>query len=466
MICAALELSFRGGSKYVVEAFHINGPTMIPLLLRLLDRCEQSKMQYADDIILSISKVFHYISRISDLRVSMTRQQGMLDCMSRVACTPLNVACRNVRVRTIVNLANCHDNKVLLFAHKGLLNSLLKIAQLDLCDDTREYAAMALMDLASATPNQAPLASNGEVLRTLTRMVVAEENTAIRECAITTLQNLAFPKSNRKWLVEFQNGVVLDALLSVLLNYKSIKGRRRAGGALTNLAYNATAESMGQHPDLLSTLATVAAKDESKDVQSRACLALTKIATCIDSKSNCYRGVLTALVVASKSTATDNSISAVLRCKARESENRESLARHPGLLEALADMCCDLGATTKTLDNATRTIMHLANENVNRKIMCNTKMLNALIRGSSFALGGDQLDPIVSEIQDSAIRAIARLATESSNRAVMAKHGGLLTAVTKAIERELKLEDECLKRGEQSQPFLGKPLLMSLLMAM
>ena len=458
MICSALEMVFRGGTKYVKEAYHVNVSLMLPPMLRLLDRSEQSKVRYADEVILNITKVFHYLSRIPELRVSLARQPGLLDSLQRVATSPLNVPSRNARVRVMANLANCDENKVLMYAHRGLLTSLLKIAQLDLVDGTREYATIALMDLASAPANQIPLAKNGQVLRVLAAMVVSEKVASIRESAATTLQNLAYPKVNRLRLVEFEGGLVTEALLSVLKKDSNGKARRRAGGALTNMAYEETAAQLAKHPGLLSTLAQVAIQEDTdEDVQSRACLALTKIASSVGIQSESYREVLDALVVASD-TRVESNISAVFRIWAREAACRSSMAQHPRLLDKLADMC--LKERWKDRENATRAIMHLANENGNRKIMCNKRILEGLVNCASCNVP-PQLAPhpdhdpkqMLKEIQDSAIRAIARLATEPANRPFMAKHKDLLVTIAKATERESKLEtkgadDELLNRSE------------------
>jgi len=493
MVCAAIEMVFRGGSKYVKEAFRVYAPIMMPPLLRLMDKCEQSKVKHADEIILNITKTFHYVSKIPEVRVSLARQTGLLDWLERVASTPLNVPSRNIRVRIMANLANCEDNKVLMYAHKGLLTSMLKIAQFDLVDVTREYATSALMDLASAPANQVPLARNGHVLRVLTTMVVNEKISMIRESTTTTLQNLAFPKSNRKRLVHFEEGIVIEALLYVVSKDSNEKARRRAAGALTNLAYDGTAEAMAGRPGLLKTLANVAIAGGNQTVQSRACLALTKIASNIRKSSRNYKDVIDALVIAADTTV-ENNISAVFRLRAREPECRESMARHEGVLEKLSDMCTRPNSSLKDRDNATRALMHLANATTNHKIMCNDKVLAALVQGTVLGsppvdgddeLGRSPLDspphaaPIstldvsgddqhfLTEIQDSAIRAIARLATEVSNRQVMAKHKGLITAIAKATERESKLQVQGVESDKnQQQNFLGKPLLLSLLVAL
>jgi len=456
MICAAIEMVFRGSPKYVHVAFDKVGSVMIPLLLRLLERCEGGNMKHADVSILNITKTLLYLSRITELRVCMARQQGMLDAMRRVATSILNPDCRIARTRIIANLANCEENKVLIYEHEGLLDSILRIGHLDLSETAREYASYALMDLASAPANQVPLARNEKLLGTLVKMVLMEKVAATRESAVTALQNLAFTKENRSILVDFKGGIVLEALRKALNSDKNDKARRRAAGALTNLACLETAGRMGSHKGLLDTLAIVATKDESDDVQMRSSLALTKIASNVTIRMECYASLLDALVVASLSKCA-NSVSAVMRVKARDAENRESMARHPGILDTLADICVSPGSSLKDKDNAMRAIMHLTNENSNRKVMCNKTILEALVVGASSD------EPEMDEIRDSAIRAIERLATEFSNRPYMARHHGLLVAVAKATEREAKLEES---GAGVEQSFLAKPLLMSLLVAM
>ena len=456
MICAAIEMVFRGSAKYVHVAFDKVGSTMTPLLLRILDRCESGNMRHADVSILNITKALLYASRIPELRVCLARQQGVLDAMRRVATSILNPDCRIARVRIVANLANCPANKILMLEHDGLLNGLLRICHLDLSETAREYASTTLMDLASEPANQVPMAMNEKLLGSLVKMVLVEKISTTRESAITALQNLAFTKENRKLLVNFKSGIVLEALRKALNSDKNDKARRRAAGALTNLACEETSEIMGSHKGLLESLAIVSTKDENVDVQMRSSLALTKIASHVSNRMACYEALLDTLVVSSLSIAS-NSVSAVIRVKAREAENRASMARHSGILDTLADICVSPGAKLKDKDNAMRAIMHLTNENANRKLMCNKSVLDALVKGAA-AVGKDG-----QEMRESAMKAMERLATDTSNRPYMARHEGLLVAVAQATEREAKLEESGIK---VDHALLAKPLLMSLLVAM
>jgi hypothetical protein len=89
--------------------------------------------------------------------------------------------------------------------------------------------------------------------------------------------------------------------------------------------------------------------------------------------------------------------------------------------------------------------------------LCFKTVLDALVLGAE--MDGKEF----AEMRDSAIVAIERLATEISNRKQIARTPGLITAVAKATERELKTE---LSGEGNGQAFLAKPLLMSLLVAL
>jgi hypothetical protein len=549
MIATALEMVFRGQSAYVHSAYDKCGgnaqyeeamfgpsPTgVLPLLLKLLDRAEglhnnyRMKQHNAEVTLVNATKVLLYLSRVPELRIHLARQPVLLDALSRVANKDMynigtpdsnvnstSAEARVVRVRIITNLVNQEENKSSLLAHRlskrkdqnnitgsaegGVLDALLRVAHMDPNDRAREYAGVALMDLASAPSNQIPMTKNEQLLGTLVKMILLEKNTGTRESAITALQNLAFTKENRIRLVSFKRGVILEALIRALSNTGkdfNEKSRRRSAGALTNLACDESAGLMGRHKGLLQTLAIVSTKDESPEVQTRAAMALTKLAASItvrmdasknhesDSQeqrqgednadggmpgiaSSVHSTLLDALVAASLSPVS-NSVSAVLRVKARDPENRYLMAKHPGILDTLADMCLydndgriirggnnknsnmdgDDGKNMYTIDvikdrdNATRALMHLTNESKNRAMMCTPTVLNALVRGASVTdeeIRKEAQQKQLQDVRDSAIRAIERLATEFSNRHTMAHHDGLIVAIAHATEREAKLE--------------------------
>jgi hypothetical protein len=454
MICAALEMVFRGSAKSVQNAYDKLNNTLLPKLVRLLETLENGQHKHADITILNISKIILYLSRCADLRVPLCRTQGLLEALLSPNHSTPDV--RVTRLRVLGNFAHSDENKIILYEHPGVLEFLLRVAHTDGLEVARQNAGAALMDLASAPSNQLSMASNDRILGTLVKMILTEQAAQTREYVITALQNLAFCKVNRLRLVEFKSGIVLEALKKAVSSDPDAKSRRRAAGALTNLACEETALAMGNHKGLLDALAICSTTDETSEVQTRASLALTKIATHVTLSMPCHDAVLDALVVASLSKS-DNSVSAVLRVKARDPEYREKLARHPGILDTLADICVSESASSKDRDNAIRALMHLVNEDANRKIMCNKSVMQALVTGAAWE------DDNLEEARDSAIIAIERLATEFTNRSYMARHPRLLVVVAQAVEREAVWDEE----GRESEHgYLAKPLLMSLLVAM
>jgi hypothetical protein len=322
------------------------------------------------------------------------------------------------------------------------------------------------MDLASHPANQVEMAKIDKVLGTFVKLACVEAKVETREYAVSGLQNLAFEKQNRKQLVAYGSGVVIEALKKTTMMDANDKTRRRSAGALTNLACDETADLMGRHPGLLKTLAHVSVSDENEEVQQRATLALTKLSNSITIKMPCWSTLLDALITASKCNVADGIVTAMFRVKTRAEENRTSMANHPGLLEALSRVVLetqDTGAPAayKDCENATKAISHLANDPLNHKIICNKHILAALVRGASLSV------PAGAATRDAAILAMERMAMDQSNRPMMARYPGMLVSIAKATEREMNEEvNGPPKSSASGQPRLAKPLLMSLLVAM
>jgi hypothetical protein len=465
MICSALEMVFRASTRTVQQSYSkCESSGLLTNLLHLMDRCEKGEVKHAHISILNITRILLYLSKCPDLRYPLCRNQELLDCFTRVAATnnndnqnQLTNECRALRMRILANLAAGEKNRVLLFEHVGLLHNVLRVANLDSSDLARQHAVTVLQELAACTFLHVSMASNDQLLGTLVKLALKEKSMQTRESATTALQALAHTRENRVRLVEFKDNVVLEALRVAISTDAHDKVRKRAAGALTNLAGEDTAEVMGNHKGLLGALAIVATKDTSVDVQTRASMALTKIGNKITaSMGPCFETLLDSLVVASLST-TSNNVSAAFRVMSRLPENRERMARHSGVLDTLADICVSPGADISDRDNALRTLMHLVNDSRNRLVMCNKTILDALVIGSNFE------EPKLMEARESAMITLERLATEPANRPRMARHVGLLVAVSRAVEREAKWEDAKI---ESEHGYLAKPLLMSLLLAM
>lgn len=489
--CGALEMVYRAEREAVVISYQDVGAALVPLLLRLLERFERGHHSrkavspVAEATVSNISRILLHMTRISELRVPLAGHPGMLAALERTASSPLGPENRILRMRLLANLANSEGNKVAIFERAGLMEATMKVATLDKAEGAREYASAVLMDLSSCPANQVAMAGTDRVLSTLVKLAVVEDRTETREYAVSGLQNLAFEKRNRTRLVSYGGGVVIEALKKCTESDVNDKTRRRAAGAITNLACDETAETMANHPGLLRTLSQASLLDDNRDVQQRATLALTKLANSINVRMSCWGELLDALMAASRCDAADGIVSAMFRVKTRAEENRTSMANHPRLLETLAQLCVrakdpsdgpgdggrddDVGvdgvaerrAAYKDCENATKAIAHLANDPHNHRVICNKHVLAALVHGASLA------GPAGTVTRDAAILAMERMAMEHSNRPMMARYPGMLVSVARATEREMNEELNGMPASSiTGQPRLAKPLLMSLLVAM
>lgn len=456
MICSALEMVFRASSEALKNSYFSLSESLVPVLLRLLEKCENGNLRNADVSITNISKVFLYFSRVEHVRESFARSHGLLPSLTRVSTSILNDECRVLRLRIMANLANEERNKFLLVEHKGLLDAVLRIANLDLSEKARQYAAATLMDLTVDALSRLYMAKNDKVLAVLVKLsLFDDENPETREHGITALQNMAYSKENRMRMITFGSGMVLEALRKNIISNPFTKSRRRAAGTLTNLACVKTAEILGCHGQLLHTLAIVSKKDGKEEVRTRAALALTKIGYHITIDMKCNTALLDALAVAASVSCNASSVLILLRAKAKSPENRQAYASHKGVLTTLCRLSSSESSNPKDRENAVRAIMHLTNCDFNKKLLASQKhVLEALVHCASSS---------EEPARDSAIIALQRLATEIPNRRVMAHHDGLLVCVADATERECKEERKGIKATRER---LAKPLLMSLLLSM
>lgn len=470
-ICSALEMVYRAERQAVIISYQDVGAALVPLLIRLLDRYEVGQKVLAEATIEHISKILLHMTRISELRVPLASHQGLFSVLERVATLSLSVENRVLRMRLLANLANSDGNKEAIFERSSLLESTMKVATLDKSESAREYASAVLMDLASHPANQIEMAKIDKVLGTFVKLAIVEDKVETREYAVSGLQNLAFEKQNRKQLVTYGSGVVIEALKKTTSMDANDKTRRRSAGALTNLACDETAEQMGKHTGLLKTLAHVSVTDKNADVQQRATLALTKLSNSITVKMSCWSNLLDALITASHCTVADGIVTAMFRVKTRAEENRTSMANYPRLLETLSRIVLEAqeaddingtpAAVYKDCENATKAIAHLANDPLNHKVICNKHVLAALVHGASLS------SPSGAVTRDAAILAMERMAMDHSNRPMMARYPGMLVSIAKATEREMNEELNGVPKSSASgQPRLAKPLLMSLLVAM
>ena len=551
MLVAALEMVSRASSPSLQVALEAWPSHSLPRLVQLLETHESkivsnsrgnvyNSIPHGDITSLNLLKIFVSLAKVPQVRPLLLETPGMWGILQRLVPEKNPPSHRNANAANNNSSSKHHKMLRLKLLHQlsqssqNQLPILQKLTPqiLHICHDGndaagRQYAASILMELASSSADTGDsnattasaatspddksgnnkttaatksrtanelMAHNDQILGTLVKLCLTDPQATTRESVLTALQNLAFGHGNRLHLATYKKGIVLQALCKALTTDVSPKARRRAAGALTNLACDGTAQVLGNHHGLLDALAVASTTsttsmaassttNNSKDavvdeVQTRASLALTKIAGSISITMECFPAVLDALVVASLSPSAGN-VAAILRLKARLPENRSFLARHHGILDTLADLCYG-----PHKHHAVRALMHMANDNSNHEILGlqNPAVLDALVHAAAGKVAKalrHPLSPTSTEVhpdddaRDCAIVALERLAVSAHLRPHLAVHPRLLTVVAQAVEREAQLQHEYDhdddRHGaskQQQQHFLAKPLLLSLLVAM
>jgi len=353
-----------------------------------------------------ILKILRYFSRVLSAMEPLAQQVGLVDSLLyQMVKRPHSLydeddnAARVDAIAVIVNLACAEENKIMLVYHPGLLDVVVNIANFDPLDEAREHAAIVIMNLAYAEENKVHMVNQDHLLDTLIHLLF-DVSPFTRRYASAALFTLACTYANTAVMSRHCDGGILEALRKVLLNDPIDEARVNAAEALFNMARNNsddTVENMGNHPKLLASLAHSVLTDYSAEVRAYSARALEWLAADIHHPMVCHPALLKALTTACQWTKT-TCIAEALKMQSSLSENRKPMVEHDGLLDALAVL----------------------------------------------ALLDDVND---DELKICAITALERLSKEVSTRQIMARHEGVITALTKATFSRTGFDEDDNERG-------------------
>jgi len=242
-------------------------------------------------------------------------------------------------IATIVNLACAEENKCKMASHNGLLDAIIRVAQSDPSEEAREHAAIVLMNLSYEDENKELMVEHQDMLQTLVKLI-QDPSPFTRRYSSAAMFTLACVVGNTERMASYCGGEILESLRRVLSADPVDEARINAGEALFNMARNNTEETvqaMGEHQELLSTLAKAVLTDYSADVRVFCARALEWMSAGIHHPMECHPLLLSALVVSAQWTKTSCIVEA-MKTQASLSENRLPMASHDGLLQALSNL--------------------------------------------------------------------------------------------------------------------------------
>jgi len=311
------------------------------------------------------------------------RVQRLLDITS---------AARIDAMAILVNLACAEENKSKLLYHPGLLEAVIAVAGDDPVDEAREHAAIVLMNLALADMNKLFMASQDHLLDILLKLIGDDKSPHTRRYASTTIFTLASVAENTRRIVDYSDGQILSALAKVLRNDQVDEVRINAAETVFNMMRNTNdidvVEALGDHRDLLPTLANSVRTDYSADVRAYCARSLEWLAADIHSPSLCHGTLLDALTSASFWTKT-TCIGEALKTQSSLKQNRKAMVEHDGLLDALATLASLDGINDDDVKGCALTaIERLTKEESTRSIMASNAGIMTVLTKATFQKGG------------------------------------------------------------------------------
>jgi len=255
------------------------------------------------------------------------------------------------------------------------------------------------------------MASNDDFILVLL-ILVKDKVTNTRRYASSTLLNLVGTPKNTHRIASFGKGKLLHVLTRVLAIDDVEEVRINIAEVFFNLVKNSTdmrtIELIGQHRDVLSSLASTVISDYSADVRAYSARTLEWLAADIHCGSHSHPGLLGALMQASRWTKT-NCIAEALKAQASMEENRIAMVERPGMLDALAILAG----------------LHKVND---------------------------------EEVRECALSAIERLTKEPHVRKAMVRHQGIMIELTRATFSANNILDNYEERDKISRALMKSAL--------
>lgn len=366
MICSAFEMIYRCSSMDRERSFNSIGMELVTLLLRVIDLCESGNVAKndSDEIITDILSVFQYFSRVQNVSIPLTKAPGVLQVLALVVSSDSRPnSTRATAMSTLADLACAEANGALMASLPGLFDSVIDVAYLDSSNETREAAARALQNIIFSVEDSIPGIKFDKLVKAL--LLLLKDNwEKTRKYAAGALQNLTTWQDCQTRLVAYDGGSIVDGLLQMICSKDNDEARIRAIGAIINLVAEDTASTLCTHENLLNSFATLASSDKNSTIRQNAADTLCWLAEDMKSPRPGQRELLNTLVKVAhgKNIA---SVSKALYEQSLHPANRDVMAKHPGVLDALEKIAKRHNKDSDTVakDTSVRTLSNIARRN-------------------------------------------------------------------------------------------------------
>lgn len=425
LLCSCLEMVHRASPDAIAATWYDVGEDILPILVKVMERpllqlCHGTTKPNRELklAVQKVTKLLAMYSLVPEAKFPMVHCPGLLCVLVRIIDTRhlnrgrlisgssnvvgyhdgrggmssrtgivMTEAARFNTIATLTNLAAAEENRITMLQTNGLVDNIARIVQNERSEVARQCSALAIMNLSNGDKDHVPEMASELLLETLI-ILIKDELPETRRNAAVALFNVACADANTLRVARYKDGVILDALLEIITNDDTDESRTEAAETLFNMACSdaeETTDRMANHAGLLEQVSQVLQSSQaSMDVKLYCAATLRRMAEIIVAPMVSQGAILTALVLGSSWTRTAD-IAEGFQTHAEHKENLRAMAEHPGLLNALAEMSQD---TTP---------------------------------------GGEG-----EKIKTAVVRCIEKMALDVDSRPLLARHEGIMIALTKA----------------------------------
>uniref|UniRef100_A0A7S1G0G3 Vacuolar protein 8 n=1 Tax=Corethron hystrix TaxID=216773 RepID=A0A7S1G0G3_9STRA len=433
LICFILEKIYGGCSPTSIEeSYREIGRTLFQNLINAWDICTNGTCR-RDKYIEPIIQIFSHFVNVEEALKYMAGNNELLDVLVRAVdiafmyttLTAIHAYC--VDPLWIISILTLADSASIV-CHSGVLKVLTKASQGHA--DMKKEVAASILNLSSKRSNHSMLLNHNGILETIRCLLLSTELDARRRAA-GALRNLASNKSIRARLISFKRGRIVDALIKVSNGDSKSKASSNAAEALKKLAVGRSSSELDENTELMQTVAKMTCSQNRfvRHFVTKLVINQANITEC--SVSSC-KFISQCLIQIHDTTSSDKAstflqISEAFLVQSCVLDNQEPMVHHDGFLRTISKLAISKHEVIR--QNALSALIVLAKNPANQNGMCSNKDVLETAKKLLRKEGKDY-----NEARAIVLDLIALLASERENRPLLADCEDLVDAMLSYTE--------------------------------
>jgi hypothetical protein len=346
-------------------------------------------------------------------------------------------ACQNSTLFALRSISVHRESKPIVARFPGLVEAVVESA-----DTSQEGALAVLGNLVLDSRNKEAITKTRGFLELL-KIASASEEPGIVCSASRCLLHLSSASFVNDMLVTFESGVLIDRLVD-LLHKGCFDEKLRVLQTISNLVSESSADAIGSVSSLMEQLADIGSSSPATDCSVIASKAIKRLSCYMRTRHSSHQTLCDALEKMSKSTSIDVSLWTA-RAYIEQSLNASNsffMVRSESTIEGILRLA--MSKNSRVRSSAFEAIANLSQEAANaRRVSMHDSVVQTLI----LCINRGNESGVLESEQREAVRAILLIANHASASKRVAKHQGLIQALSRygtSVDGDVELKRAAL----------------------